>query len=305
MAVLGTLARPYELPEIALAWLLYALWRRGPRWRIGAALGLGAALLPVVAYQAWLSAQPVWADFAATSLQTGSAYPYQFLVGFAFLWPMALLGSARARADAAPQMMLLVAWFALMLVPMLFGHLGLAKLANGAPLVLAALAAPGVAWLWQRGRRWRLALGLAALLSLPSPLLVLAYWREGGPRTVDGEVLALVNALPTDARILTDCETGRFIPALTGRRVWCGHWSLTPDYKDKDRQAAIFGLYAGAHVTPGDGGPRQPAAPIALPDLAARERLDVLLAPADAPVWLARPGPVRQVGARWRLQQLR
>ena len=318
LAVLGTLARPYELPQIALAWFLYALWRRGPRlrgeaaasarqtrWRIGAALALGVALLPVVAYQAWLSAQPVWSDFAAHSLATGKLHPYQFLVGFALLWPLALFGLARLRVAAAPQARLLVVWFALMLVPMLFGHLGYAKLANGAPLVLAALAAPAAAFLWRRGRRWRLALVAAAILSLPSTLLVLAHWRAEGVRTVDGELLALVRGLPADAVILTDCETGLFLPALAGRRVWCGHWALTPDYLDKDRQATLWGLYAGEHVVPGDDEPTPPVRPVALREGAAAAGADILLAPVDAPVWLTIQGPVTQVGARWRWARLR
>ncbi|MEQ9638619.1 MAG: hypothetical protein RIM84_01220 [Alphaproteobacteria bacterium] len=305
-SLLTTLARPYEMPMIALAWFFYALYRRGPRWRIGAALTHGAALLPVVVYQYWVSKQPVWADFAQASLATGSAYPHQFLVGFAFLWPLALVGIWRLRRDAAPpQARLLVVWFALMGVPMLFGHLGLAKLAGGAPLLFAALATPAMVWLWGRGRALRFALAGAALLSLPSTILVLLFWRAEGVRTVDGEVLALVNALPAETRILTDCETGRFIPALTGRRVWCGQWALTPQYKDKDRQATLLGLYASDHVVPGDAGQVPPLQPVGLQELTARDGLDVLLAPVDAPVWLSLRGPVTQVGERWRLTRLR
>lgn len=306
LSLATTLARPYELPMIALAWFVYALYRRGSRWRIGAAFVHGAALLPVVVYQYWISKQPVWAEFARESLETGDLYPYQFLVGFAFLWPLAFIGIWRLRRDAAPpQARLLVAWFVLMLVPMVFGHLGLAKLAGGAPLLFAALAAPAVVWLWGRGRRMRLALAAAALLSLPSTILVFLYWRAEAVRTVDGEVLALVNALPAETRILTDCETGRFIPALTGRRVWCGHWALTPHYKDKDRQATLLGLYVDDHVVPGDDGQVPPLHPVNLKELTVRDGVDVLLAPVDAPVWLSIRGPVTQVGERWRLTRLR
>ena len=306
LSLVTTLARPYELPMIALAWFLYALYRRGPRWRLGAAFVHGAALLPVVVYQYWISKQPVWAEFARESLETGDLYPYQFLVGFAFFWPLAFIGIWRLRRDAAPpQARLLVAWFVLMLVPMLFGGLGMAKLAGGAPLLFAALAAPAVVWLWGRGRRMRLALAAAALLSLPSTVLVFLYWRAEAVRTVDGEVLALVNALPAETRILTDCETGRFIPALTGRQVWCGHWALTPHYKDKDRQATLLGLYVDDHVVPGDDGQVPPLHPVNLKELTVRDGVDVLLAPVDAPVWLSIRGPVTQVGERWRLTRLR
>jgi hypothetical protein len=252
-------SRPYEPAALLGAWGIKTAWhflqrRRDPAaaraacW-IAVVMALGIA--PGLGWSWYVSRQPVWNSFAQESLALGLGRG-AWLVTLAGWLVLAGCG-ARAAARNDSRTVILPAAATLLLVIILVGAGATqAKLASGllfGPILLAGRAAD--AWFAaaeQKGPLLRFAVlpvTMIALGGLPSLYMNLHAFLLQEPARVDSELAQLAVMTRGAGRppvVLTDNATGAILPGLVGARVWCGHWSLTDNYREKVARLRAAGL---------------------------------------------------------------
>jgi hypothetical protein len=252
-AALG-LVQPLGLLVVGAALAVYAvtLWieRRRPPWReIGSGIVLGAAGGPFVlnAYQA-TARNPAFAGWSLQN-QTPSPPPWDYALGYGLVLLLALSGLWMAMRRRRDSDWLLVAWAASMTVLLYLPFDLNRRLVTGLIVPLGFLATMGWTGLVARRRRltlrapvvWALAgmthlfvmvIALAGAVS-HHPILYLEDAERGGMAWL------AENGAP-DALVLAGPETGLYIPAWTGQRVWYGHRFETVDAERRRAQVEAF-----------------------------------------------------------------
>jgi hypothetical protein len=249
----------YDVIGVAAVWAVYLLAtglaaRRVPVPELRQAALAGLIGLPSVLYQYYLlHADPVFQARAA--VPTPSPAPQYYLLGYGLLVPLAAVGGWRLlRSDGGqrPAAFFPIVWtvvgLAVAYLPTAFQR----KLAEGLHLPVALLAALGAVWLGARlaGRTkqaWMLP-ALLLLLTIPSNVrfvardwnhainlnrgstgLHLVFW----PKQELEAMRRLHDWVPAPALIQAVPWPSCLIPAMSGRRVWAGHWGETPDFGHK------------------------------------------------------------------------
>lgn len=215
----------------------------------------GAMLMPVL-YSVWVSQQPVWSDFSRAHRPD----THDWGIGFFVLWILAgagvaLLGLRALRSPFA----FLIAW-ALgsgFLLVVLNGYL-YPKLTYGFTIALAAIAGVAIDQYAQRTRspaKLGAAVAAISVLALASPLVLVHPYVRDEATTVRSELLKVVDAIGADSAtlfptVLADCGTGVLLPGLGGHRVFCGHWALTKDNRQKIVLLSRLGFLADNQAMP-------------------------------------------------------
>lgn len=247
---------------IAAAWCAARGYAPLRRWAAFILVILAAAAGPMVVSMLTVRADPLWVQWSRT--ETLSSAPWQYLLAYGLLWPLALAGAARAvrqRVDWAP---LLIGWLiAGSLLPYLpIASQGRLIIGWNVPLALLAGYAVGAGLLPRLAAapptlaRFRplLVTALCLLLSLSC----LAYLGVGVDRVLKGAFPGYfsadraeamewlgVNTDPQDV-VLSSVLSGMFIPPYAGNRVVQGHWAETFDAERKKREVEeIFSSSTG------------------------------------------------------------
>jgi hypothetical protein len=199
---------------------------------------------------------------ARAAVQTPSAAPWNHLLGYGLLIPLAVMGACwlvASRPIRRPGAFLPLAWavigFAAVYIPVSFQR----KLAEGLHIPIAILAGFGAVELAKRARlRPGHSLAIVALLLFLTVLsnvrFVYRDWRRAVTENVGSTGLhqvfwpateleamrRLAVWVPPNALIQALPPTSCLIPALSGHRVWAGHWGETPDFAAKYGQALRF-----------------------------------------------------------------
>ncbi len=229
------------------AWLVLGFRERRVLWREG--LAAGAAVFvsaPVVAYSAWVFiTEPVYATWAAQN-RILSPPPLHYLAAYGV--PLVLAAFAARDAWREEELgWLALAWVGVtpFLVYLPFNLQR--RLVAGVQVPLCLLAAWGGARLWGAGRRW-LVVALLATMAATS-LVFLAgsgAWMLARPPLVfrdAGEVAALdwlAGQVQPDDVVLTAYDTGNYLPARVGARVFLGHGLETVNAEEKEAQVEQF-----------------------------------------------------------------
>jgi hypothetical protein len=248
--------RPYE-PVVLLAayaaYLAFSLLSWPPpggiKRRIALFVCLFVGIVPFLAYDFWLTRQPVWHEFSQKGLDLfgGADWAGAFLV----LWVLAIVGIAMLGARALrPPYALLVIWSSIFAAILIVLHSGLTKLCGGCTIPLALLAGAAIERYGQGLRSWRqrlIAAAVFACLAFGSATVLLIRIAKSPPPRVSAEVLVAIDAIRRDSdvpvpAVLTDAATAMYLPGLGGFRVYCGNWGLTDDYDAKVAALAAIGL---------------------------------------------------------------
>lgn len=252
-AALG-LVQPMGLLTVGAALGSYAvlLWlqRRRPPWReIVAGLVVAAAGGPFVA-NAYLAStrNPAFAAWSALN-QTPSPPPWDYALGYGVVLILALVGLWAALRRRRDSDWLLVAWTA-STAALLYAPFGLQRrLVMGLIVPLGLLATRGWVGLTAgRQRPWLRAPLIWALAGM-THLFVLAIALVGalshhpalylGDDERAGLAWLAENAAP-EALVLAGPETGLYIPAWAGQRVWYGHRFETVEADRRRAQVEAF-----------------------------------------------------------------
>jgi len=206
-------------------------------------------IIPFLAYDFWLTRQPVWRDFSHKGLYLfgGADWAGAFLL----LWVLAIAGIAvlGKRALKAPYA-LLVIWFAIYAAILIVLQSGLTKLCGGCTIALSLLAGAAIERCGRRLRSGRQRVIVAAAvgcLALASATVLLFRIAVSPPPRVPTDLLGAIDAIRRDSSIaapavLTDPTTAAYLPGLGGLRVCCGNWGLTDNYAAKVAALAALGL---------------------------------------------------------------
>lgn len=262
LALLLSFSRPYEPLAFAAAYALKTSWLWWKRiespadFRAGLIVMtvLGVSLLPGVAWNAYVSIQPIWSTFAQRSLALGLDR-ISWLTAFGGLWLLALLGvMSRRHMALKPQLLPLTATLLAMVVLIGIPH-AQAKLASGLIFGAVLLGGRGAVAIvrWSRLlRRPSLAFGcaalsLAGLLGTPSMAMGLLAIRLSPATLIDPALNRIVGSIPAFTLghrtvVLTDASTGGILPGWRGLRVYAGHFSLTHDFESKRAELAAAGF---------------------------------------------------------------
>lgn len=234
-------------------------WFRLPRMvlqrRITVAACLTAVMVPPILYSVWVSQQPVWRDYSLAHRPV----THDWAIGFFCLWVLAAAGAGAlgSRALRSP-FAFLVAWASVsgLLLLILNGYLN-PKLSAGSTIALAVLAGVAVDRYKDRlpsRRSLRAALAVIALVAVASPtVMVLKATRE---RTgAASELFRVIETIRNDTAtpfptVLADCGTGVFLPGLGGYRVFCGHWALTENNRQRIVLLSRLGFLADGQDPP-------------------------------------------------------
>jgi hypothetical protein len=294
-ALLG-LTHPYEVMALlGASALFWASARRagdgGGEARLGLLAAIAVAALPVAIYVTWVSAQPVWARYAAaaTTLPVGRL---SWVVGYGALLPLSLLGAWLSFRDPAMvRARLLACWVVPVLFLLIVVGVDRTRISNGAQLPICLLAGLGWAALLERIRRIssgarraaaHFGVGVALPFFFATSLFLLVAVHH--PHRYDAQLLRAARVARAQApggvpTLLADVEAGALLPGLSGVRVYAGHWALTPDFEAKRARLAEAGIIRAA--APGGGG--SAATLRALRELIASSRADFLLLRAGSP----------------------
>jgi hypothetical protein len=246
------------------AWLVVTLWRRAIVWSETIQMALACAIAaPVVVYSlAVFTVNPVMRQWSAQNLIL-SPHPLHYVMGYALVGLLAILGGVYVlrRRDARSVTLRLVAWAAVV-PPLLYLPFNLQRrLIEGWQVSLAVLASLGLArfvlpaWRQTPLVRWlihfprysvrglsRWALTLILLAMIPTNILLvgsgmLAITARTAPIFRDGGEVKALDWLATRATyddvILSSYETGNYIPARVGARVYIGLGTETSRVEDK------------------------------------------------------------------------
>ncbi len=260
--ILGNI-HSYDILHIAAAWGIYLIVSNIAVGKFdkagwGRAIVAGLICSPTVIYQYYLyKLDPVFHARVETPTLSMAFRTYALGYGFAFALAIAalvLLFRSEAfrrlwRDPKAPLVFVcwVIAVFMMVYLPTSFQR----KMIMGVHVPMCLLAGAAAAYLGDLAhRRWKLSAGLVPLLvvvlSLPSNLIWISreihHLSAGDSETNstsflskdDLDVYAWIdqNTKPNDA-IVGPPTRMLFVPGLTGRHVWSGHWSETPGYAGK------------------------------------------------------------------------
>jgi len=298
LALLAIAVRPYAPTAlivvyaglVALSWLCRAAPARR-RARLRLLLALSAGIGPLALYYHWVSGQPVWADFAAASLDLPHTR-LGWLIGFGLFWPFAAAGAAIALGERRRGCDSVVLWAGCVLLVLVVANVGQSKLVEGGFIALALLAAlavdralTGLTTLPAQWRRAGLgALGLCALAAVLSTVVLFSRGRGPDYHPLDREVLTAAGEIrkvqPEGIpKVLTEFAAGMLLPPLASLRVYVGHWSLTVDPVRKLKQLVAAGFEPGSPTGDDIADRRQ-----AYSQIWAEAEFDWVLAHRDRPV---------------------
>jgi hypothetical protein len=90
---------------------------------------------------------------------------------------------------------------------------------------------------------------------MASPLIMMRQFVEANGTRVPAELFQVIKTIHADATepfptVLTDCGTGVLLPGLAGTRVFCGHWALTENNKQKIVTLSRLGFLAKDQAVP-------------------------------------------------------
>jgi len=233
------------------AWVAWAIRRRVLPWREAGLAALAALLsAPVVLYSVWVfTHDPVMAAWAAQNLIL-SPHPLHYLAAFGLPLLLALLAARGAWREGGLSWAAL-AWVAAVPLLVYLPFNLQRRLVEGVQVPLSLLAARAVVVDLPRWRqtlsRWA-APALLALL-MPTPLFLVAancqvLLSRPAPIYRDAAEIAALDWLseqvePGDV-ILSAYDTGNYVPARVGARVFVGHGPETVRSAEKRALAAHF-----------------------------------------------------------------
>jgi len=249
-AILGVV-QPFCLLTVGAVLLVYAIVRWGrshrPPWReIASGAVIGAAGLPLAINDYLVSARnPAFASWSEQN-QTLSPPPWDYAAGYGVVLLLALVGLWKAARQRRDKDVLLTLWVVCTAV-LLYAPLRLQRrLAMGLIVPLGMLATMGWYALPRRCRRQRWLVWAGASLThifLIGVSLVGALTRHEALFVTGDERAALdwlaAQAAP-DALVIAAPQTGLYIPAWTGRRVFYGHRFETANAQVRQRQLIAF-----------------------------------------------------------------
>jgi hypothetical protein len=195
-------------------------------------------MLPAILYSVWIAQQPIWINFS----RAHRPLEYNWAIGFFLLWVLAGagLGLLSLRVLRTP-LAFLVIWAigsaGLLLV--LNGYI-FPKLTYGSTIALGVLA--GVVVDRYRDRLpplwWSAAVAAISFAAIASPLVMVSEHARAHGTTVSSELFQVIATIDRDTTlpspaVLADCDTGVMLPGLSGYRVFCGHWALTENNRQK------------------------------------------------------------------------
>jgi hypothetical protein len=234
-ALLASWLHPWQGLTIALVLGALLVWDRFGREKLPLLAVVASASVPLLYYFVLSKSDPSWArasDYLAAEPSLKMA-----VVAFVGLSPFllfALLGVRRPR-DIQERMLLLwpVAAVVILFLPLAGWFYGVA----GAATPLAILIVRGA-----RGMGTAIAALLVAAIAIPGAVALFREFSTQYPAQASlyyskpGETRALefLRDLRADGAVVTDPVYGSMIPAFTGRRVWNGHFSWTPNAQARD-----------------------------------------------------------------------
>jgi hypothetical protein len=260
VAALGiALIHPQMLAIVALLALLYLVVSRPPAWRWVLVAVPFLFCIPLFAYyQRIVATDPVVSEWTR-QWQQGALGPMATAFALGLPFCLATVGAVRSRLARSPKVMVLTAWVVIVLatlyIPSPF-HIQ-RRFLEGLYIPIGFLAALGLEALTRNlgargaGRAGTLALGFSTITSfLVLAVALLAglthapyiYLDQGEADAMDWLAGARGSALAPAA--ISAYDTGLFIPARSGLRVYAGHYSETLDNPVR-RQAAESKLRAG------------------------------------------------------------
>ncbi len=225
-----------------------AYFRRGA----GIALGGGPMLLYSVMA---VETEPLLAGWSSQNV-TAAPAPWDLLVSLSPLIWAGLWGAVTGLRAKDGNTRLLVAWGLATLVLTYFPWALQRRFLLGATIPWAGLA--GLA-LGRAGKRQLVLAALLLTLALPTNLVLLLAGAQGAQKLdpflylsrSEVEVYQWIEVnSPPEARILASPESGLFIPARTGRRVYYGHPFETVNASEAQRSVEAF--YRGETLAEGD-----------------------------------------------------
>jgi hypothetical protein len=259
--------RPYEPVVLLAAYAAYLCSsllsdpnRAGVLRRVALLNCLSIGIIPFLAYDFWLTRQPVWHEFSQKGLDLfgGADWPGAFLV----LWVLAIAGVAilGARALKGPYALLII-WCSIYAAVLIVLHSGLTKLSGGCTIPLSLVAGAAVQRMVRRlrlGRQRAIAVAVIACLALGSTTVVLIRTAKFPAPRVPTDLLFAIDAVRRDSSlpvpaVLTDPGTAMYLPGFAGFRVYCGNWALTDNYAAKVSALAAIGLGVAPAAPPSSG----------------------------------------------------
>jgi len=219
-----------------------------PMQELRLAVLAGLLSAPVVAYSALVfTTDPVYATWSAQNLIL-SPHPLHYLAAFGVLLALAALAAPRVWQEKGPGWAAL-AWVAIVPLLVYLPFNLQRRLVEGVQVPLSLLAAWGVSGFRLQGFRLRVVISaLLVGLSLTNGLLVagnsLALVPRPPPVFRDAEEIAALDWLNGQARsddvVLAAYETGNYLPARVGARVFVGHGPETVRFEEKQALVAQF-----------------------------------------------------------------
>lgn len=229
-----------------------ALWeQRWPRREVGPVVLAALVPLPLAAYstRVFLSA-PVYQGWLEQNL-VRSPHPLHYLAAYGMTGGLAVVGTIRALCRRRRRWLFLLAW--VIIVPLLV-YLPLntqRRLVVGAQVPLALLAADGLVTLVRRAQsahRWRWMAGTVGFMALTplvllvgNSLILLSHPEPIFHQRSELEALDWLAAYTNPQEVvLCAFETGNYVPARAGNRVFLGHDSETVRSGPKKKMVARF-----------------------------------------------------------------
>jgi hypothetical protein len=269
VAQIGAFYLVAPFAALGVYWAIIALHRRRPDWR---ALGMIviASLLPAALAGYTLAVfgrNPVYRAWAAQN-QVRSPHPLHYLAGYAIAGTLALLGAVHAVRKRQRQLVLPLAWTALVPVLLYLPVNVQRRLIIGAPVPIGLLAGCGLACCvalpfgrsslvrrlsrhprYSRQGMRRLLVGAVVLLTALTNMLLIggnciAVTRRAPPVYHSAAELAALdwlraNTTPQDT-VLSSYKTGNYVPARAGNRVVLGLGTQTVDAERKKSEVRRF-----------------------------------------------------------------
>jgi len=229
---------------MGVAWVALALRKRHTAWREALAAGVIVLLsAPVVAYSAWVFAtNPVYATWAAQN-RILSSHPLHYLAAYGVLLLLAAFAVQDVWHDEGAAWLAL-AWVAVVPLLVYLPFNLQRRLVEGVQVPLSLLAAWGMLNIPKKA----VVVGTLAVLMPTGVLLVagncLALRGQPAPIYRDvGEVAALdwlSGQVEPDDVVLAAYETGNYLPARVGARVFVGHGPESVRASEKKALVARF-----------------------------------------------------------------
>ena len=240
------------------AWTMLCIRREHICLPEGLAVAVATLIpLPIVMYALWrFASDPVYATWAAQS-QVVSPHPLHYALAYGVLLALGALAVRDAWASDGP-LWVALAW--IIVVPMLI-YLPLKeqrRFVVGFQIPIAALAARGLRRVTNADtklrevRWWLSALGVLLLLLPTNAMLIgrtmLAVRAHPSPIYRDRDEIATLDWLSRRVRaddvILASHESGNYIPARVGARVFVGHGAES--FEASKKRACVARFFGGA-----------------------------------------------------------